>query len=231
MTNAIMRVACGLLLAAVGTCPGTRAGGAAEASGAGRRPVGDRPARLFSMSAANMSASRARRSCGARSYVEVLAPKDVRRPYPLVLIHGAAQTATNWMGSGRAQGWAEYFVEQGYVVYMIDQPMRGRSAWHPADGATRMFTAPAGGVSVHTAHREQGNLAAGKEAHAMAGRGSGQGPEGRSDLRCVTMPRSRDSHVQRGDASPQPGCRSPRCSTGSGPAVVLTHSRQARSAG
>src|ERR1700709_2026517 len=65
-------------------------------------------------------------------YVEVLAPRDVRRPYPLVLIHGAAQTATNWMGTpdGR-KGWAEYFVEQGYVVYMIDQPMRGRSAWHP----------------------------------------------------------------------------------------------------
>jgi pimeloyl-ACP methyl ester carboxylesterase len=75
-------------------------------------------------------------------YVEVLAPKDVRRPYPLVLIHGAAQTATNWMGTpdGR-KGWAEYFVEQGYVVYMIDQPMRGRSAAHPGDGPTRMFTA------------------------------------------------------------------------------------------
>src|SRR5207247_10858636 len=39
-------------------------------------------------------------------YVEVVAPKDVRRPYPLVLIHGAAQTATNWMGrpDGR-KGW------------------------------------------------------------------------------------------------------------------------------
>ena len=75
-------------------------------------------------------------------YVEVLAPKKQRRPYPLVLIHGAAQTATNWMGTpdGR-KGWAEYFVEQGYVVYMIDQPMRGRSAIHPGDGATRMFTA------------------------------------------------------------------------------------------
>ena len=75
-------------------------------------------------------------------YVEVLAPKDVRRPYPLVLIHGAAQTATNWMGTpdGR-KGWAEYFVEQGYIVYMIDQPMRGRSATHPGDGPTRMFTA------------------------------------------------------------------------------------------
>jgi len=75
-------------------------------------------------------------------FVEVLAPKVERRPYPLVLIHGAAQTATNWMGTpdGR-EGWAEFFVEQGYVVYMIDQPMRGRSAYHPADGPTRMFTA------------------------------------------------------------------------------------------
>ena len=75
-------------------------------------------------------------------YVEVLAPKTQRRPYPLVLIHGAAQTATNWMGTpdGR-EGWAEYFVGLGYVVYMIDQPMRGRSAYHPGDGATRMFTA------------------------------------------------------------------------------------------
>jgi hypothetical protein len=31
-----------------------------------------------------------------QTYVEVLAPKTQRRPYPLVLIHGAAQTATNW---------------------------------------------------------------------------------------------------------------------------------------
>jgi pimeloyl-ACP methyl ester carboxylesterase len=74
-------------------------------------------------------------------YVEVLAPKKQRRPYPLVLIHGAAQTATNWMGTpdGR-EGWAEYFVGQGYVVYLVDQPMRGRSVWHPGDGATRMYT-------------------------------------------------------------------------------------------
>ena len=43
-------------------------------------------------------------------YVEVLAPKVQQRPYPLVLIHGAAQTATNWMGTpdGR-EGWAEFF--------------------------------------------------------------------------------------------------------------------------
>jgi hypothetical protein len=52
-----------------------------------------------------------------QAYVEVVAPKDVRHPYPLVLIHGNAQTPTNWMGTpdGR-KGWADFFVEQGYVV-------------------------------------------------------------------------------------------------------------------
>jgi pimeloyl-ACP methyl ester carboxylesterase len=76
-----------------------------------------------------------------QAYVEVLAPKNVRRPYPLVLIHGAGTTGTYWMGTpdGR-KGWADYFVEQGYVVYVIDQPMRGRSASHPSDGPTVMLT-------------------------------------------------------------------------------------------
>src|SRR5215469_9414220 len=75
-------------------------------------------------------------------YVEVLTPRHPRLRYPLVLIHGAAQTATNWMGTpdGRP-GWADYFVGQGYTVYMVDQPARGRSAPHPGDGPTRMFTA------------------------------------------------------------------------------------------
>jgi len=76
-------------------------------------------------------------------YVEVLVPKKITQPYPLVLFHGAAQTSTNWMGTpdGR-KGWADYFVEQGYLVYMVDQPARGKSAYHPkTDGELRNFPA------------------------------------------------------------------------------------------
>ncbi len=76
-------------------------------------------------------------------FVEKIAPARPRQRYPIVMIHGAAQTATNWMGTpdGR-EGWAEYFVSQGYVVYLVDQPARGRSAWQQGvDGKTSIFDA------------------------------------------------------------------------------------------
>jgi pimeloyl-ACP methyl ester carboxylesterase len=86
-------------------------------------------------------------------YVEVLRPQRVSQKYPLVFFHGAGQTATNWMGTpdGRT-GWADYFLKQGYIVYLVDQPARGRSAWHgsansalagvPAPTVEERFTAP-----------------------------------------------------------------------------------------
>jgi len=76
-------------------------------------------------------------------YVEKWTPKEIKHKYPLVLIHGAAQTAVNWITTpdGRP-GWANYFVKNGYVVYMVDQPARGRSAWHPKiNKEFRMFNA------------------------------------------------------------------------------------------
>jgi pimeloyl-ACP methyl ester carboxylesterase len=76
-------------------------------------------------------------------FVEKLTPVRGHQRYPIVLIHGAAQTATNWMGTpdGR-EGWAEFFCSQGYTVYMVDQPARGRSAWQEGiDGKLRTFDA------------------------------------------------------------------------------------------
>lgn len=78
-------------------------------------------------------------------YVEHLRPSRPTRKYPLVLISGTAQTAVNWMTTpdGR-KGWAQHFVEQGYEVYMVDQPARGRSAWNPGvDGELRSLSVTA----------------------------------------------------------------------------------------
>lgn len=75
-------------------------------------------------------------------YVEKLTPREPRRSFPLVMFHGMGQTATNWMGTpdGRP-GWAEHFAAEGYTVYLIDQPARGRSAWQPkVDGEVTSFT-------------------------------------------------------------------------------------------
>jgi pimeloyl-ACP methyl ester carboxylesterase len=76
-------------------------------------------------------------------YVERLTPREPCRPYPLVMFHGMGQTATNWMGTpdGRS-GWAEHFAAEGYTVYLVDQPARGRSAWQPRhDGELASFAA------------------------------------------------------------------------------------------
>jgi len=63
-------------------------------------------------------------------YVEMWAPRVVKHPYPIVFFHGASSTGTTWMQTpdGR-KGWAHYFVDQGYIVYITDQPARGRSVY------------------------------------------------------------------------------------------------------
>jgi pimeloyl-ACP methyl ester carboxylesterase len=76
-------------------------------------------------------------------YVDVWVPKQIRQPYPIVFFHGNGQTGVDWQQTpdGRP-GWAYYFLEQGYVLYMVDYPARGRSAYVPGyDGNIGIRTA------------------------------------------------------------------------------------------
>jgi hypothetical protein len=86
-------------------------------------------------------------------YVEYLTPQHVTHPYPILMIHGTAQTGTNFLGTpdGRP-GWAHNFLARGYRVFVVDQVGRGRSGADPqiygpymrfaAEQEESLFTAP-----------------------------------------------------------------------------------------
>lgn len=65
-------------------------------------------------------------------FVKYQIPKHKTHPFPLVMFVGGGQSALNYEGTpdGR-EGWATYFVRQGYAVYVLDQPERARSPYHP----------------------------------------------------------------------------------------------------
>ena len=50
-------------------------------------------------------------------------PAKQTHRWPILMIHGFGQSGTNFTGSpdGR-EGWTQYFLRQGYAVYVIDQP-------------------------------------------------------------------------------------------------------------
>ncbi len=66
-------------------------------------------------------------------YVEYRIPAKQTHPYPIVMVHGGTRAGTTYLGTpdGR-EGWAQYFVRQGYAVYVVDQPGRGRSGYDTA---------------------------------------------------------------------------------------------------
>jgi pimeloyl-ACP methyl ester carboxylesterase len=69
---------------------------------------------------------------GMQMYVEHWIPREVRHPYPVVLIHGGYGQGSDWVSTpdGR-RGWATLFLEQGYKVYVLDRPGQGRNPYHP----------------------------------------------------------------------------------------------------
>lgn len=99
-------------------------------------------------------------------YVEKYVPEKQTQPFPVVMIHGGVQTGSGFAATadGR-QGWAGDFVDAGYVVYIVDQPERGRSGHRLTGDATapmqrysveqiqRTFTAPARDRRWPLAHR------------------------------------------------------------------------------
>jgi len=86
-------------------------------------------------------------------YVEFQIPSKQTHDWPIVMIHGGGQSGTNFTGTpdGR-EGWAQYFLRQGYAVYVVDQPGRGRAAYladlyggvtpPSLDNVQRRFVAP-----------------------------------------------------------------------------------------
>src|SRR5580658_9499319 len=63
-------------------------------------------------------------------YAEYQIPVKKTHRWPIVMIHGGAQSGTNFTGTpdGR-DGWAQFFLRHGYAVYVVDQPGRGRAAY------------------------------------------------------------------------------------------------------
>ncbi|KAF2811396.1 alpha/beta-hydrolase [Mytilinidion resinicola] len=73
-------------------------------------------------------------------YVERLTPPKVTEPYPIVFIAGSGQTGTNFLKTPDSRpGWSSHFLSAGYVVYLTDQPSRGRSPWYPGIGSVAAF--------------------------------------------------------------------------------------------
>ncbi len=92
------------------------------------------------------------RFMSGQMYVEFQIPRARTHPYPIVMFSGGGQSGLNYTGTpdGR-EGWMQYFLRQGYAVYVLDQPSRARSAHQPETGpqsrnaverVQQRFTAP-----------------------------------------------------------------------------------------
>jgi pimeloyl-ACP methyl ester carboxylesterase len=69
-------------------------------------------------------------------YVERYVPATVTQAFPIVMFHGGAQSGTNYISTpdGR-RGWLHDFLLAGFIVYLVDQPERGRSGHDVVAGA------------------------------------------------------------------------------------------------
>lgn len=65
-------------------------------------------------------------------FVQYVLPAERRHRFPVVMIHGGGGQGADWLETpdGR-DGWVDYFVADGWDVYVVDRPGHGRSQSHP----------------------------------------------------------------------------------------------------
>ncbi|KAH7357897.1 Alpha/Beta hydrolase protein [Plectosphaerella cucumerina] len=69
-------------------------------------------------------------------YVEKISPIIPLRSKPVVFFHGGGCSGTTWLNTpDNRKGFAAYFVEQGYVVYIVDVAGNGRSTNQDLEGS------------------------------------------------------------------------------------------------
>jgi pimeloyl-ACP methyl ester carboxylesterase len=68
-------------------------------------------------------------------FVQYFLPARPRHDLPIVMIHGGGGQGTDWLETpdGR-DGWVDYFVADGWDVYVVDRPGHGRSQSNSACG-------------------------------------------------------------------------------------------------
>ena len=81
-------------------------------------------------------------------FVHYLLPAERRHDYPVVFIHGGGGQGTDWLQTpdGR-DGWVDYFVADGWDVYVVDRPGHGRSQSNASCGEGTVGTANSGFIS------------------------------------------------------------------------------------
>lgn len=86
-------------------------------------------------------------------YVEQLTPAGgVSQPKPLILLHGGDLSGDLWLNKpDGGRGWASFYLDRGYQVYIVDAWSVGRSdprfdqpigGGGTVEGAQQAFTAP-----------------------------------------------------------------------------------------
>lgn len=78
-------------------------------------------------------------------FVHYLLPAERQHRFPVVFVHGGGGQGTDWLQTpdGR-DGWVDYFVADGWDVYVVDRPGHGRSQSNASCGDGTVGTANTG---------------------------------------------------------------------------------------